>query len=109
MHIRHISPAPQNLNNHIYWWTPNRFHDMVFLFTKKTTLVKNQYNGISSLFTDGKNDHEFLVVGGIWGVVTGGTGPRPCLAPDGGNTVGGGGDGEGTPTTSPAPGGVVKL
>ena len=57
-------------------------------------------------FTDGKNDHEFLVVGGIWGVVTGGTGPRPCLAPDGGNTVGGGGDGEGTPTTSPAP--VIK-
>ena len=53
-----------------------------------------------------KNDHEFLVVGGIWGVVTGGTGPRPCLAPDGGNTVGGGGDGEGTPTTSPAP--VIK-
>ena len=57
-------------------------------------------------FTDGKNDHEFLVVGGIWGVVTGGTGPRPCLAPDGGNTVGGGGDGEGTPTTSPAP--IIK-
>ena len=58
-------------------------------------------------FTEGKNDHEFLVVGGIWGVVTGGTGPRPCLAPDGGNTVGGGGDGEGTPTTSPAP--VIKI
>ena len=54
----------------------------------------------------GKN-HEFLVVGGIWGVVTGGIGPR--LAPEGGNTVGGGGEGEGTPTTIPAPGGVVKL
>ena len=52
MHIRHIGPAPQNLNNHIYWWTPNRFHDMVFLFTKKTTLVKNQYNDMSTLFTD---------------------------------------------------------
>ena len=41
MHIRHIGPAPQNLNNHIYWRTPNRFS---FLFTKRTTLVKNQHN-----------------------------------------------------------------
>ena len=48
-----------------------------------------------------EKNHEFLVVGGIWGVVAGGIGPR--LAPEGGNTVGGGGEGEGTPTTIPAP------
>lgn len=47
-------------------------------------------------------------MGGMWGVVGGGTGPR--LAPEGGKTLGGGGLGLGTPTTDiPAPGGVVKL
>ena len=41
-------------------------------------------------------------------MVGGGIGPR--LAPEGGKTDGGGGEGDGTPTTvMPVPGGVVKL
>ena len=58
-----------------------------------------------------KNHEELLagerVVGGIWGVVLGGTGPR--RGPAGGSALGGGGEGEGTPATIAAPGGVVKL
>ena len=45
-------------------------------------------------------NHENLVVGGIWG---------PCgRGLEGGRAVGGGGLGEGTPTML-GPGGVVKL
>ena len=62
-------------------------------------------------FHNHKNHEEELAgeraVGGIWGVLLGGTGPR--LGPVGGRAEGGGGEGEGTPATIAAPGGVVKL